>query len=87
MADRRVLLIAGDVVVAHPGEEIVRVVVLAHVAEAEPPIFVRERAALGARWGRGRIAVRPFACRTAGAQAAVQVGLTLIRSNSGESFS
>src|SRR5208282_2189221 len=34
-----VLLILGDRVLAHPGEEIVRIVVFADVFEAEPPIF------------------------------------------------
>src|SRR5262249_34070930 len=39
MPDDRILRVAGDVVGAHPGKEIVRVVVLAHVIEAEPPVL------------------------------------------------
>src|SRR5262245_43670863 len=40
MAGDRILLVLRHGVVAHAGEEIVVVVVLAHVVETEPPVFV-----------------------------------------------
>ena len=46
-ADDRLALVARDVVGVHAGEEIVGVVVLAHVIEAEPPVFLLHRAPLG----------------------------------------
>src|SRR5438105_580531 len=75
MADGRVLLVAGDVVRAHAGEEIVGVVVLAHVVEAEAPVFVFALPSLGRAVGRGRRTARPLAAGRAGPQAAVLVGL------------
>src|SRR5262245_65030264 len=61
MPDDRLLLIAGNVLGAHAGEEIVRVVVFANVIEAEPPIFALAQSPLGRAVGRGRLAIRPFA--------------------------
>ena len=40
MTGEGVLLVLGDGVVVHAGEEIVGMVVLAHVGEAEPPVFI-----------------------------------------------
>ena len=48
MAGDGVLLIARDRVVAHAGEEVVGVIVLAHVIEAEPPVLALLAAPLGA---------------------------------------
>jgi hypothetical protein len=75
MAGDGILLIFGDVVGAHPGEEIVRVVVLAHVAEAETPVFFLLVTPLGRAVGRRPLAPRPFAGRMRGAQPTVHVGL------------
>ena len=87
MAGDRVLLIFGDVVVAHAGEEIVRMVVLAHVIEAEPPIFVARAAAPWARDGS------PAPLQPGHSQVGLSArsrrslsGLTRMRSNRGESF-
>ena len=52
MADQGVLLIFGDVIVAHAREEVVGMVVFTDVTEAEPPIFVLARAPLGRAMGR-----------------------------------
>ena len=59
----RVLLILGDGVVAHAGEEIVGMVVFAHVLEAEAPVFLLAQPALGRAMGRPRVAARPLADR------------------------
>src|SRR5215470_2828186 len=63
VADDRLLLVAGDVVLAHASEEIVGVVVLTHMAKAEAPVFVLAGAALGGAMGRGTVAARPFTAR------------------------
>ena len=75
MADHRLALVARDVVGAHAGEEIVGVVVLAHVVEAEPPILLLAHRAPSARDGSRRR--RSPAIRTADAapQPPVLVGL------------
>src|SRR5580700_8695362 len=75
MAGDGLLLILGDRVVAHAGEEIVRLVVFAHVLEAEPPIFALAQPALGGAVRRAFAAARPVAARTAGPHAAVGAGL------------
>src|SRR5206468_1749350 len=75
MADDRVLLVARDVVGGHPGEEIVGVVVLTHVIEAEAPVFVVAGAPLGRPIDRGAVAARPFTARVLGPQPAIPVGL------------
>src|SRR5262245_13353685 len=75
MPDDRLLLVASDVVGAHPGKEIVRVVVLAHVVEAEPPVLALAQPPLGRTMGRRRLAVRPIAGRALCAQPTVLVGL------------
>src|SRR5262249_42194340 len=46
VSDDRLLLIAGNVVGAHAGEEIVSVVVLTHVSETEMPVFALAQPAL-----------------------------------------
>ena len=55
MPDDGFPLIAGDVVGAHAGEEIVGVIVLAHVIKAEPPIFLLAQTPLRRAMGRGRL--------------------------------
>src|SRR5262249_18576580 len=75
VANNGVLLVAGDVVVAHPGEEIVRMVVFAHMPEAETPVLVLAIAALGSAVGRSPVAAWPFAARVLGAQPTILVGL------------
>src|SRR4051812_21640193 len=75
VAGERVLLILGDVVGAHPGEEIVRMVVFAHVVEAEAPVLVLAIAPLRRTMGRGPTAARPLAGRMRGAQPPVEVRL------------
>ena len=75
MADDRLFLILGDVVGVHPGKEIVRLVVLPHVIQAEPPIFSLAQPPLGRAVGCGRLAVRPIAGRGLGMQPTVFVGL------------
>src|SRR6516225_6384925 len=74
MADHRLLLIAGDVLGAHAGEEIVSVVVLAHVIETEPPIFALAQPALRRTMRRRRLAIRPFAGWALRAQSPILVG-------------
>src|SRR5262249_61669302 len=75
VADHGVLLVAGDVVVAHPGEEIVRMVVFAYVAKAEAPVLILAVATLGGAVGRGPATARPFTARVLGAQPTIPVGL------------
>src|SRR5262249_26176984 len=75
MPDDRLLLVAGNVLGAHAGEEIVRVVVFANVIEAEPPIFALAQSPLGRAVGRGRLAIRPFAGGAWVAQPTFFVGL------------
>ena len=75
MPDHRLPLITGNIVGAHPGEEIVGVVVLAHMVEAEPPIFPLAQPSLRRAMGRGRLAVRPFAGRALAAQPTILVRL------------
>src|SRR5262249_52400138 len=75
MADHRLLLVAGDVVVAHSCKEIVRMVVFAHMAEAEAPVLILAIAALGSAVGRSPAAARPFTARMLGAQPAILVRL------------
>ena len=75
MADDRLFLVAGDVVLAHASEEIVGVVVLANMIEAEAPVFVLARAALGGAVGRGPVAAGPFTAWVLGAQPTILVGL------------
>src|SRR5262249_24406138 len=75
VADNSLLLVTGDIVLAHACEEIVGVVVLAHMTKAETPVFVLARAALGGPMGRGAVAAGPFAARVLGAQPTILVGL------------
>src|SRR5262245_28119579 len=75
MADDRLLLVAGDIVLAHAGKEIVGVIVLPHMTKAETPVFVLARAALGSAMGRGPVASGPFTARVLGAQPTILVGL------------
>src|SRR5262249_32414850 len=56
MPDDRFLLITGNVLGAHAGKEIVRMVVLANVIETEPPVFALAQPPRG-RAGSGRGAV------------------------------
>src|SRR3954463_2596114 len=75
MAGRGVLLVFGDGIVAHSGEKVVSGVVLAHMAEAEPPVFVLAVAALGCAMRRRSLAARPFANGMLGPQPPILVGL------------
>ena len=75
VAGDRFLLIFRDRVLAHAGEEIVRIVVFADVAEAELPIFGRAQPALRRAVGCRRVAARPLAAGKLRPQAAVLVGL------------
>src|SRR5262245_9827898 len=74
MADDRLPLVARDVIRAHAGEEIVSVVVLAHMPETESPILRLAQPPLGCAMGRRLLAVRPFADRALRAQPTVLVG-------------
>ena len=75
MADHGFFLIAGNVLGAHAGEEIVGVVVLADMFEAKPPVFALAQPALGSAVGRRRLAIRPFARRALLAQATIFIRL------------
>jgi hypothetical protein len=75
MTGDRILLVFGDRLVAHPGEEVVRVIVLPHVAEAESPMLVLAQPSLWGAVGGRRIAARPLAGRQLAAQPAILVGL------------
>src|SRR6202035_964397 len=75
MTGDRVLLVFEDRVVAHAGEEIVRVVVLAHVAETEPPMLVLALPPLGGAMRGRRLAAWPLAGRQIDARPAILVGL------------
>src|SRR5215467_2567139 len=75
MAGDRVLLIARDRVLAHAGEKIVGVIVLAHMIETEPPVLALLRAPLRRPVRRRVGAARPFAGRHGIAQPAILVGL------------
>ena len=86
MADDRFFLILGDVVRVHPGKEIVRLVVLPHVIQAEPPIFSLAQPPLGRAVGCGRLAVRPIAGRGLGMHPTIFVGLHPDAVEQGESF-
>src|SRR5262249_47520434 len=57
----RVLLIARHRFLAHPGEEIVRMIVFAHVIEAEAPILVLMPPPLRRAMGGSVAAAGPFA--------------------------
>jgi len=69
------LLITGNILGAHPGEEIVGMIVFAHVFQTKPPIFPLSQPPLGGAVGRGRGAIRPFAGWALPAQPTVFVGL------------
>jgi hypothetical protein len=71
MPGDRVLLVFQHGVVAHAGEVIVGVVVLAHVLQAEPPVLILALPALGRAMGRGIVAALPVAARHVGAPLAV----------------
>src|SRR5207245_3304920 len=61
MAGDRLLLVFCDRILAHPGEEIVRVIILAHVLEAEAPVFALAQPALRGAMGCDRLAPAPVA--------------------------
>src|ERR1051326_898973 len=75
MTRNGLLLIARDRVLAHSGEEIVGLVILAHVLEAEAPVFALAQAALGGAMSRALATSRPVAARTVGAHAPILAGL------------
>jgi hypothetical protein len=70
-----VLLILQDGVVAHAGEIIVRVVVLAHVLETEAPMLVLARPGLGGAMRRRIAAALPIAARPIRTRPAILLGL------------
>src|SRR5262245_19453667 len=70
-----VLLIARDRLVAHAGEVIVRMIVLAHVLEAEAPVLALAQAALGGAVARRAGAAGPLARRLIGGRPALLAGL------------
>src|SRR5262249_5562966 len=74
MAGDRFLLIARDRILAHSGEEIVGLVVFAHMMEAEAPVFALAQPALGGAVRRALVAPRPVAARTVGAHAPILAG-------------
>ena len=71
MAGERVLLVGHHGRVAHAGEEIVRLIVFAHVIEAETPIILFAAAALGRTMRRLFLAAVPFAAGPAGLWTAI----------------
>ncbi len=75
---------SGDVVGAHAGEEIVGVIVLAHMPEAEPPILPFAQRPLGARWVAGALQPGHSQAGHSARSRRSLSGLTLMRSNSGE---
>src|SRR5208282_5949484 len=75
VAGNGLLLIFRDCVLAHAGEKIVRIVVFAHVFEAELPILAGAQPALRRPMGGRCVATRPLAGRKLRAQPAVLVGL------------
>ena len=86
MAGDGVLLVARDRVVAHAGEIIVGMIVLAHVLEAEAPVFALAQPPLRRAVRRLAGAARPLANRQRRRAACASCsGLTRIRLNRGES--
>src|SRR5262245_6307750 len=75
VADHGLLLVAGNVVRVHAGEEIITVVVLADMIETELPVLALAQPPLRRTMRRRRLAVRPFASRALGAQSPILVGL------------
>src|SRR5690348_1761733 len=75
VAGDRVLLIARDRVVAHAGEVVIRMIVLAHVIEAEAPVLALLGAPLRGAMGRSMDAARPVAARQFRARPAILVRL------------
>ena len=71
----RILLITRDRVVAHAGEEIVRLVILAHMREAEVPVFLFPLPALRRAMRGPGLASLPVAGRTIDALALLRIGL------------
>src|SRR5271170_6488047 len=69
------LLVRRDGVLAHASEEIVRIVVFAHVFETELPILGGAQPALRRPMRRRRLAGRPLATRQFGTQPPVLVWL------------
>src|SRR5207248_5042151 len=58
------LLVAGDRVLAHSGEKIVGMIVLAHVMETESPIFALAKPPLRRAMSSILVAIGPIANRT-----------------------
>src|SRR5262249_33447329 len=70
-----VLLELGDRLIAHAGEVIVRMIVLAHVIEAEVPVFALAQPAFGSAVRCRAGAARPVAARAIGARPTLLTGL------------
>src|SRR5262249_36582396 len=64
-------LIARDRILAHSGEEIVGLVVFAHMLKAEAPVFALAQPALRSTVRRAFAAPRPVAARSVGAHAPI----------------
>ncbi len=75
MADDGFFLITANILGAHPREEIVRMVVFAHMFQTKPPIFALAQSPFGSAVGRGRRAIRPFAGGALRTQPTVFIGL------------
>src|SRR5271165_5377544 len=75
MTGHRLLLIFRDGVVAHPGEEIVRLIVITHMIEAESPVFAFTQPPLWRAMACRGAAARPVARRAVGAHPAILAGL------------
>src|SRR5262249_55828164 len=71
----RVLLEPGNRLVAHAGEVIVRMIVLAHVLETEAPVLALAQAAFRRAMGGGAVAARPLAHGLVGLEPTVLAGL------------
>ena len=75
MTGKVFFLIFRDRVVAHACEEVVGIVIFAHMFETKSPIFVGAQAALRRTMRRGRVAARPLAGRQLGAEPTILIGL------------
>ena len=61
MTGQRILLVARDGLVVHAGKEIIRLIILAHMIEAEVPVLARIGPALWRAMCTLVLAVGPFA--------------------------
>ena len=71
MSGQRVLLVGHHRGIIHAVEKVVRLIVRAHVREAEPPIFIFAPTAFGRTMVRLLLAAMPFADGPAGFRPAI----------------